>query len=106
MPDTVPEANPPRPSASSHSVRSSMFIGVSSRLRRLRHLAMTRERRLTAGGGGRVRAPPRLQQLGHESRPSGLMRRADAAPRVAVEVLVEEDVVAEVRIVLHPRVVA
>src|SRR5687768_7169927 len=52
------------------------------------------------GGGGR------LEQLGDEARPAGLVRSTDAAAGVAVEVLVEEHVVAEMRVVLHLRVVA
>src|SRR5262249_10287261 len=48
-----------------------------------------------------------LQQLGHEARPPRLMARADAGAVVAVEVLVEPDQVAPVRILLeraHPTV--
>ena len=45
--------------------------------------------------------PPRLQELGDEAGPAGLMRRADAAAGVAVEVLVEQQVVAEVRVGLQ-----
>src|SRR5215831_3217592 len=43
----------------------------------------------------------RLQQLCDEAGPSRLVRRADAAAGVAVEVLVEVDVVAELAVVLH-----
>src|SRR6266851_1558398 len=51
----------------------------------------------------RIMAPPGLlpallEQLGHEPRPAGLMAGAYAGPIVAVEVLVEEDEVAPVRI--------
>src|SRR5215469_9590239 len=38
------------------------------------------------------------QQLRHEACPAGLMRGADAPPSAAVEVFVEENVVAEMRI--------
>src|SRR5262249_56742126 len=44
--------------------------------------------------------PARLQQLGDKPGPTGLVRRADAAPRVAVEVFVEQQVIPEVRVVL------
>ena len=48
-----------------------------------------------------VPAPPgreRLEAVGDERRPAGLVRGAEPAPGVAVEVLVEEDQVAPVRI--------
>jgi hypothetical protein len=48
----------------------------------------------------------RLQQLRDQARPAGLVRRAHAAPRVAVEILEEQQVVAEVRIVLQLRAAA
>ena len=41
--------------------------------------------------------PARHQQLRHESRPASLMRRADPAPTVAVEIFVKEQQVAPVR---------
>ena len=44
-----------------------------------------------------------FEQLGDQAGPAGLVRRADAAAGVAVEVLVEQDVVAEVRIGLQLR---
>jgi hypothetical protein len=44
-----------------------------------------------------------LQQFGDETRPSRLMTGADAAPGLAVEVLVERHVVAPVRILLKAR---
>src|SRR5918996_5950678 len=47
-----------------------------------------------------------LQELRDQAGPAGLMGRADAAARVAVEVLVEQYVVAEVRIALQLRVLA
>ena len=40
----------------------------------------------------------RLQQLGNESSPARLMRSPNATARVAMKVLVEQNVVAEVRI--------
>src|SRR5919201_2172477 len=42
-----------------------------------------------------------LQQLRHQSRPPRLVIGADAGSVVPVEVLVEEQVVAEVRVALH-----
>src|SRR4051812_39451640 len=42
-----------------------------------------------------------LEKLGDQPGPTRLMRRADAAPAVTVKVLVEQHVVAEVRIVLQ-----
>ena len=41
---------------------------------------------------------PRLKQFRHESSPAGLMRCADAAAVVAVEVFMEKNVVFEVRV--------
>src|ERR1700739_2785205 len=41
----------------------------------------------------------RHQELRDQTRPAGLMCRADAPPGVAVEVFIEEYVVAEVRVV-------
>src|SRR5438034_2623149 len=50
-------------------------------------------------GVARLTGPaPRLQQLGHEAGPAGLVRGADAATGVAMEVLMEEHAVLEVRI--------
>ena len=49
----------------------------------------------------RGRAAARLQELGDQPGPAGLVRGADAAAVVAVEVFVEQQVVAEVRIVLQ-----
>src|SRR5512140_1956404 len=43
-------------------------------------------------------AGSRVQQLCHKAGPAGLVRCAKAAPRLTVEVLMEEDVVAELRI--------
>src|SRR5918995_3958106 len=48
-------------------------------------------------------AAARLQQLGDRAGPAGLVRGADAAAVVAVEVFVEQHVVPEVRIVLQFR---
>jgi len=47
-----------------------------------------------------------VQQHRNETCPAGLVRRAEALPGVAVEVFVEQDVVAEARIVLQQRYVA
>src|SRR5436190_6968066 len=47
---------------------------------------------------GLCRIITRLEQLGDESGPTGLMRRADPAPVVAVEIFVKEHVIAKVRI--------
>src|SRR5579864_2656937 len=111
MPEGVPEANPPSPSASSHSVRSSMFT-VSSSLgrrvaatRRLGGLDDGAAKWRSTAVGGRL-ASAWLQQFGHEPGPPGLVRRTDAPARVAVEVLVKEHVVPEVRVVLYPGVVS
>src|SRR5262252_361440 len=45
-----------------------------------------------------------LEQLGDQSRPSGLVRRSDSASRLAVDVLVEVDVVAELAVLLQLRI--
>ena len=45
--------------------------------------------------------PPRLKEFGNEPGPAGLMRSADAAAVVAVEILVKEHVIAEMRIGLQ-----
>src|SRR3954469_6194710 len=42
-----------------------------------------------------------VQEASYDSRPSGLVARSEAGPVVAVEVLVEEDEILEVRIVLE-----
>src|SRR5689334_7036868 len=42
----------------------------------------------------------RLQQQRDQAGPAGLVRGAEAAPRVAVEVFIEQDVVAEGRVLL------
>src|SRR5438067_301037 len=47
---------------------------------------------------------PRLKQLGDEARPASLVRRAEASSGVTVEVLVKQDVIAEVRIALQERI--
>jgi len=49
--------------------------------------------------------PARLEQLGHQARPAGLVRRSDAPARVAVEILVEQDVVPEMGVAVQLRVV-
>src|SRR5262249_59435688 len=54
---------------------------------------------LGTGAPGRL-FPAGLQQLGDQPGPAGLVRRADAAPRVAVEVFVKQQVIPEVRVVL------
>src|SRR6185295_15428299 len=46
----------------------------------------------------------RLQELGDQPGPSGLVRGADPTARVAVEVLIEVDVVAELAILLQLRI--
>src|SRR5215471_12591425 len=46
----------------------------------------------------------RVQELGDQSGPSGLVRSPDSAARVAVEVLVEMEVVAELAILLQLRI--
>src|SRR5436190_744051 len=48
----------------------------------------------------------RLQEFGHEARPAGLVRGADTAAVVAVEVFVEPEIVAEVRIGLQLELLA
>src|SRR5512135_944739 len=50
--------------------------------------------------------PALLDELRDEARPARLVARADAGAVVAVEVLVEEHVVAEVRVRLEPLVAA
>src|SRR5262245_48096703 len=56
-----------------------------------------------ASASNRV-SSPRLQELGDETGPSGLVRGAHTAARVAVEVLVEVDVVAELAVLLQLRI--
>src|SRR5262249_48056058 len=46
----------------------------------------------------------RLQELGDQPGPSGLVRSSDSTPRIAVEVLVEVQVVAELAIPLQLRI--
>ena len=46
----------------------------------------------------RVSRMTRLEQLRNEASPAGLMRRAQATARVAVEIFVEEQVVPEMRV--------
>src|SRR5262249_12092615 len=46
----------------------------------------------------------RLEQLGDQPGPSGLVRGSDSASRIAVEVLVEVEVVAELAILLQLRI--
>ena len=48
----------------------------------------------------------RHQELRDQPSPTGLMGRADAAAGVAVEILVEQQVIAEIWIPLHARVMA
>ncbi len=45
-----------------------------------------------------------MKEIRYHSRPAGLMAGADTASAITVEVLVERDVVAPVRIVLKERV--
>ena len=47
-----------------------------------------------------------MEQLCHQARPPGLVRRSDAAAAIAVEVFVEEDVIPEMRVVSQLIVVA
>src|SRR5215467_7620537 len=47
---------------------------------------------------------PRLKELGDEPGPPGLVRSSDATTRVAVEVLVEVEVVAKLLILLQLRI--
>ena len=42
-----------------------------------------------------------MQQKGDKAAPAGLMRRAEATPAIAVEVLVEQDIVAKMGIILQ-----
>src|SRR4029453_16484566 len=63
-----------------------------------------RERTGVAGRATRPRGsppPPRLPQLGDQGRPAGLVTGADASSVVAVEVLVEEQQIAPVRVGLE-----
>src|SRR5215472_4888372 len=69
-----------------------------SRARRLPHFASFRGQSQTAFCGVYLSAVARQQQLRHEPCPAGLMRGAHTPPAVAVEVFIEENVVAEVRI--------
>src|SRR5262249_52811237 len=48
----------------------------------------------------------RLEQLGDQAGPAGLVRRPGAAAAVCVEILVEQNVVPKVRVVLQLRAVA
>src|SRR5262245_11016976 len=47
-----------------------------------------------------------MEQLGDEAGPAGLMRGAGAAPRIAVKIFVELQVVAEMRVALQLGVIA
>ena len=49
--------------------------------------------------------PARLEQLGDQARPPGLVRGSEATAGVAMKVLVKKDVVAKVRILLDPMIV-
>ena len=42
-----------------------------------------------------------LDDFGDKARPTGLMRCADATAGIAIKVLEKEDVIAEIRIVVH-----
>src|SRR5215469_8183947 len=66
--------------------------------RRLPLSAGVRRRSRRDLGGLYLGAVAGHQQLRHEPCPAGLMRGADAPPAIAVEVFVEENVVAEVRV--------
>src|SRR5688500_14590489 len=59
------------------------------------------QRSILAADDTSVPAASRVDELGDQRGPSGLVRGSDAAARVAVEVLVERDVVAEVRVALQ-----
>src|SRR5437016_2764213 len=95
-------ANPPVPFVSSHSRRED------------RAWSRQTPRPTVKGGNGlasiegstregktRMSLSALLEQLRHQARPSGLVVGADARPVVAVEVLVEEEVVAEVWVALQ-----
>src|SRR5215469_90587 len=56
--------------------------------------------------GGGVELAEGLDQPGNQASPPGLVRRAEPGPVVAVEVLVEQQEVAPVRIVLEQRLAA
>src|SRR6478672_2002981 len=101
MPAAVPDANPPNPSASSHSSasRSPHRSAMNWRGRRLVHRFSTPRLRATL-------ARDVLDEPNHQSGPSGLMTRAEAAAGVAVEVLVEEHMVAPIRVACPTRIIA
>src|SRR5258706_16363283 len=123
MPDTVPEAKPPRPSASSHSASGDTWRPCDRFMRSLAssgtraaagsragsaagpaHFGM-RERRIEPHRG-RPAAPHQLLDATHRERgPAGLMARADAATVLAMEVLVEQHQVAPGRVLGVARVV-
>src|SRR5579862_2394505 len=75
------------------------FLGFGQRRRRCRGLFRVLVRlHYGAGIAGQ-------EEFGYQSRPAGLMGGPDAAAAVAVEVFVEQDVIAEMRVALHARVV-
>src|SRR5262249_52998521 len=91
-----------RTTAGSCSCNSTAFIARPPS-RGSRFKGRNGRRRFTLRSGAEVLGrlfPARLQQLGDQRGPTGLMRRADAAPRVAVEVFVKQQVIPEVRVVL------
>src|SRR6516225_1740434 len=49
-------------------------------------------------GAAIVFAAAGLEQLGDQAGPAGLVRRADAAPSVAVEILVKQNVIPKLRV--------
>ena len=49
------------------------------------------------------RLPLRMEQFGDQTGPTRLMRRTDAPSGVAVEILVEQQVISEIRVGLHSR---
>jgi hypothetical protein len=48
------------------------------------------------------RLPLRMEQFGDQTGPTRLMRRTDAPSGVAVEILVEQQVISEIRVSLQP----
>src|SRR5882672_3292063 len=106
MPSTVPEAKPPRPSASSHSASRACRIRASSRSAR-RDVGANARRHAAHHHVLALAGADAVLDAAHRQRgPAGLVGRANAAPGVAVEVFVEERQIAPGRVALVAGLVA
>src|SRR4051812_5010309 len=95
-------ANPPVPLVSSHSSREDCsWSRQTGRPTVTGGKGRASIEGKTAEGRTRMSLSALLEQFRHQAGPPGLVVGADARSVVAVEVLVEEEAVAEVRIALH-----